>query len=340
MQPENLIVAFSTNMPAERVALFCRSVRRSLDARGTEIVIITDAPSKLAAEVAPLDVRFHLTSCDWRPETRKLEKLFKRALLHGCRMFAATPLDRRISGAAAARIRSRLAEAWCHPLTARWFSYQNVLLERPWARRVLLADVKDVILQEDCFADLDERKVSVFEQSEPYGQARWDTQWVREGFGQAAADSMSGTLPFNAGTILGGYRPLLAFLRRVTTLFGRYPFRAVDQASINYTLHREGDGPDLVRRPNISEQIATIAGDEARRRVTIRDGRIVRSADGTVIPIVHMWDRWPDLEAAVLQQFGSPEGEPIEEPPPSIFAPAGERVDVPAWSDERQPVES
>jgi hypothetical protein len=339
VQPGNLIVAFSTNMPVERVALFCRSVRSVLDSRSTEIVIITDDPARLEPPLAPLDVRFHLTSCDWRPETRKPEKLLKRALLHGCRLFAASPLDRGIAGGAAARARSRLAEAWCHPLTARGFAYQAVLLERPATSRALLTDVKDVILQEDCFAGLDEQSVSVFEQSEPYGQARWDTQWVRQGFGRSAADSMAGTLPFNAGTILGGYRAMLAFLQRVTTLFGRYPFRAVDQAAINYLFHREGDGPGLVRRPNIREQVATIAGDAARRAVTIRDDRIVRTSDGTAIPIVHMWDRWPDLEAAVLRQFGSPVDEPVEEPPPSIFAPAGDRVDAPAWSEQRQTVE-
>jgi hypothetical protein len=334
MPPENAIIAFSTNMPPERVALFCRSVRRCLDARRTEIVIITDDPAVLAPAVSGLDVRFHLTSCDWSPQTRKPEKALKRGLLHACRLFAATPLDRRLAGGAAGRIQRRLGESWCHPLTARWFSYRHALLERPETRKVLLTDVKDVILQSDCFAGVDEEHVCLFEQSQVFGEAPWDRAWVRQAWGAKALESMKETLPFNAGTILGGYRPMLSFLERVTGLLCRYPFRAVDQAAINYMLHREGDGPDIVRRPNIREQIATIAGDVARQSVMLRDGWIVRSADGSVIPLVHMWDRWQDLNEAVLERYGgsAEEEEMVEAPPESIFEkePAAGRKREPA----------
>jgi hypothetical protein len=53
----------------------------------------------------------------------------------------------------------------------------------------------------------------------------------------------------------------------------------------------------------------------------LRDGWIVRSADGSVIPLVHMWDRWQDLNEAVLARYGAaaPEEEMVEVPPESIF---------------------
>jgi hypothetical protein len=114
---------------------------------------------------------------------------------------------------------------------------------------------------------------------------------------------------------------MLSFLRRVTGLLGRYPFRSVDQAAINYMLHREGDGRELARVSNIRHEIATLAGAGIRDTVEARNGRIVRSEDGTLIPIVHMWDRYPDLNQLVLERYGASttEHEMFETPPESIF---------------------
>lgn len=339
--PSNLVVAFSTNMPPERVAVFCRSVREVCSPQSTEIVIITEEPRELLEALRPLDVRFQWTSCDYRPTTAKLEKLLKRTLLHSCRLFARTPLDRRLAGGAAARVQYRLAESWCHPQIARWFNYHSVLLERPHVRRVLLSDVKDVILQADCFAGLDERRVLAFEQTETYGQCRWDTEWLRDGWGRSALEAMRGELPLNVGTILGGYEPTLRFVRRVAELFCRYPFRSVEQAAINWMLHREGDGAELERRRNIEGQVAILAGKAARAAVEARDGMIVRVADQAPCPIVHMWDRWEDLNDLVLRRYAAPqaaEGEPmVETPPESIFDEAAVAHDIPA-SPAAQPM--
>lgn len=294
-------------MPADGVYVLCKSARETHDAGTTEIVIVTNRPSHYWQSLRGLGVSLVFTPCDWAPATRKFEKLWKRFVVHSARLLGGTRVDKRLLGGSVARFLPTLYEAWCHPMMARWNAYVRVLTERPHVERVFLTDVKDVLFQSSCFDRVDGDRFLLFEEG-PMDETGWTARWIRDGFGSAAVRAMAakGAQEVNGGTMLGTGRAALDFLGRVQNMFARYPFRTVDQAVINWLLFREGEPDYVVRVPNITGTVATLSSPHARDSVELRDGVIVRKADRGVCPVVHMWDRWPDLKSSVLARYGLP----------------------------------
>jgi hypothetical protein len=57
----------------------------------------------------------------------------------------------------------------------------------------------------------------------------------------------------------------------------------------------------LMRTPyriveNIRGHVATLANHVAHDATETRDGYVRRATDGSIIPAVHMYDRWPDTK--------------------------------------------
>lgn len=304
MKPRNAIVGFCTNMPVERVHVFCKSAREVYDAETVEVVLITDRPDLYWESLRHLDVSFSSTPCDLRPSTRKFEKAWKRFVVHGARVAGGTWLDLRLLGGSVARFMPTLWEAWCHPFVARWNAYARVLAERPNIEKVLFTDVKDVVVQSDCFAYLDGEQMQLFMEG-PLEELGWTARWIRAGFGDVAVRAMiaGGAQEVCAGTVLGTRKAAIDFLRRMQEMFARYPFRTVDQGLINWLLFREGDSNDVVRVPNLSGAVATLSSQKARDGVELRNSIIVRKGDDSPFPIVHMWDRFGELKSAILARY-------------------------------------
>jgi hypothetical protein len=83
--------------------------------------------------------------------------------------------------------------------------------------------------------------------------------------------------------------------------YRRHAFGGVEQCIFNYMLHN-----DLMRTPyrvveNIKGPVATLANNVAHDATEIRDGYVRRAIDGSIIPAVHMYDRWPDTKALYAQ---------------------------------------
>ena len=63
---------------------------------------------------------------------------------------------------------------------------------------------------------------------------------------------------------------------------------------------------DLMRTPyrvveNVSGPVATLSNQIAHDATVTSDGYIRRATDGSIIPAVHMYDRWPDTRALSAQ---------------------------------------
>lgn len=305
MKARSAIVGFCTNMPVDRARVLCKSARDVHAAEETEIVLITNQPEQYWEALHDLDVSFCASPCDLSPSTTRSEKVWKRLVVHGARLAGGTWLDRRLLGGSVARYFPTLAEAWCHPQIARWNAYVRVLVERPHVEKVLLVDTKDVIIQSNCFDYLGGEQLQLFMEG-AMEESDWTARWIRSGFGDGAVRAMTSTgiQTICVGTLLGTRRSTLGFLGRVQAMLARYPFRTVDQGVMNWLLFREGDPEHVVRVPNITGAVATLSTQEARDMVVLRDGVIVRRQDGTVCPVVHMWDRWGDLLSSVLARYG------------------------------------
>lgn len=310
MAAENLIMGFCTNMPADQVEVLCRSARATFSADEAEIVLITDDPGAYAERLEGLDVSYRLTTCDYRPDARRRERRLKHLAARGLRRASGGLIDRELWGGALSRFLPTLIESWCHPWTARWRVYDAVLRERPYVRRALMTDIKDVVVQADCFSHLEGDCVQIFQEDRSMDGDRCTAKWIAQGFGEAAVESMSGVKVVCMGTVLATREAGLRFLELIQSMFARYPCQTADQGTINWLLHKEGDPPYLIRVPNLEGAVATLPSDGvAVGKIEMRDGLIVRRSDGSVIPVVHMWDRWEKTKQPVLDRYL---GRPVE----------------------------
>jgi hypothetical protein len=103
---------------------------------------------------------------------------------------------------------------------------------------------------------------------------------------------------------------VLSIVQELRDFFANHPFGRIEQSVFNYMLQN-----DLIRTPyrifeNVSGPVATLANDIAHNATVTRDGYIRRVADGSIIPAVHMYDRWPDVKRALAVPLSSSQSLP------------------------------
>ena len=298
---KNLVLGFSTNQAEHSVKIFCSSLRRIYSPEQCDLVIITNRYEGYFADLARDGVYFMSTANTYPTGTGKIAKAAKRLILYGMRAATRSKLFSEKASEIAATY-PVLLETWHHPqCSVRWIAYERFLTLNRGYGQVFLADVRDVVFQAPLFDSEPGDRVSLFEQNEIYGNAECDTNWYRESWGEKALGKVIGKKALNIGTILGPHREVLSLVSEFCAFFEHHPFGGVDQTLFNYMLLN-----DLVRTPyrvidNISGPVATLSNDIAHDATETRDGYVRRATDGTIIPAVHMYDRWPDTKALYAQ---------------------------------------
>ncbi len=97
---------------------------------------------------------------------------------------------------------------------------------------------------------------------------------------------------------------VLRILDEFTGYMARSPFGRIEQAIFNYMLHNSLFTAKVEVAPNISGIVATLAGKDGDRSVGVSDGAIRRTRDNSTIPVVHMYDRWPELNLFCQSEYG------------------------------------
>ena len=197
-------------------------------------------------------------------------------------------------------------EGWTPlPVVARFADYARLIESRPGLRSVLLTDVRDVVFQADPFAKpLTNVEVFIEDEAHVLGRNRFHDKYLRALAGDAAADGLSDQPCLCAGTVIGPAGDIARLCRLVLTLcaipranvgggFG------IDQAAMEFAVHQGLIGATV--QPNYS-RVATIGLTLAG--VDVVDERIV-NPDGSVSPIVHQYDRHPDLMALVRHRWNA-----------------------------------
>jgi hypothetical protein len=294
---KNVVIGFSTNQEERSVRVFCSSLRSVYSPEQCDLVIITNRYEEYFADLADRGIHFMSTPSTYARTTGKFAKAINRIVLNGMRMAARIKLfDRSAPEIAAAY--PVLLETWHHPQFVRWIAYERFLTLNRAYGQVFLSDVKDVVFQAPLFDGDPGGRVSLFEQDEIYGTAYWDTKWYREAWGEVALAKVIGKKPLCIGTILGPHLEVLSMVRELRAFFESHPFGRIEQSVFNYMLQN-----DLIRTPyrvidNICGPVATLANDIAHSATVIRNGYIRRVIDGSIIPAVHIYDRWADTKAA------------------------------------------
>lgn len=185
------------------------------------------------------------------------------------------------------------------PVVRRFAAYADILAGRPGLGAVFLTDVRDVVFQASPFQTQVSR-LEVFVESETVVMVdhAFQIKHLRALLGRLLAQSLQDQRCICAGTIVGPAVDVLRLCRLILWL-GAIPRSAigggfgVDQASLAVAVRYgliDAQVEDNYRR------VATLGHRLDGTRV--ENGRIV-NADGTVSPVVHQYDRHPELMALV-----------------------------------------
>lgn len=190
------------------------------------------------------------------------------------------------------------------PVVARFADYARVLAERADVRDVLLTDVRDVVFQAPPFEPR-ATGLELFVEFERNVLAdhRFQMKHLRAGVGVDLADKLGDRRCICAGTILGPAEEV-ARACRVILMLGAIPRSAVgggfgiDQASLAAAV---GYGLIPASVQDNYGRIATVGLSLEGLRVA--DGMIV-NPDGGISPVVHQYDRHPQLVEIVRERWG------------------------------------
>ena len=300
---KNLVLGFSTNQDEHSVSIFCSSLRRIYSAEQCDLVIITNRYEEYFSELARDGVCFVSTTNTYPGTTHVVGRALKRVVLDSVRVASRVKLFVEWMPELASTYKV-LLETWRHPQNSvRWIAYERFLTLNRGYREVFLSDVRDVVFQGPLFDQDPENRVTLFEQEEVYGNPTSDTLWYRDSWGEQALAKVIGKKPVNVGTILGPLPEVLSIVSEFCAFFNNSPeSNGVDQCVFNYMLHN-----GLIRTPyriveNIKGSVATLDNGSAHGATQTRDGYVRRAVDGSIIPAVHMYDRWPDTKALYAGQ--------------------------------------
>lgn len=192
------------------------------------------------------------------------------------------------------------SDAWTpQPVVARFSAYERYIAARPGLRHVLMTDVRDVVFQSDPFGPAPVGlEVFVEYETGRLADHAFQMKHLRALAGDDLARQLKDQPCICAGTIVGPAAEVARLCRLILSL-GAIPRSAVgggfgvDQASLAMIV---GYGLIPAEVQDNYRRVATIG--MASDGIGFKDGRIV-NPDGSVSPVVHQYDRRPELVEAV-----------------------------------------
>lgn len=191
------------------------------------------------------------------------------------------------------------------PVVARFGDYARLIESRSALRNILLTDVRDVVFQASPFAQpITGLEVFVEDENHSLGQNPFHSKYLRALAGDEVTDTIADRPCLCAGTIIGPAADVARLCRLILTL-GAIPRSSVgggfgiDQASLELAVH-QGLVAACVR-PNYS-RVATLG--QCIDGVGVDEDRIT-NPDGSISPVVHQYDRHPELMGLVRARWSA-----------------------------------
>ena len=294
---KNLVLGFGTNQSAADCRVFVNSLRQVYSPAECDGVLIVDRPPAGVDTSGPNAITFVTTENSY-PHRSTVERKAKSLFIRTASVVAAAG-PAAIAKPAKGALHHAM-ERWHHPHFARWLAYRRFLEAHPEHDQVLLTDVRDVMFQRAFFAERTDA-VQLFEQDTTYGTGNCDSDWYRQAWGDAALARAAGKPALCIGTILGPRAEVLKLVTDFIDYFAAAPFRGVEQAVFNRMMIEGEPRFRYAINANVEGLVATLANPASAAAMTVVDGRLTRS-DGSIVPIVHMYDRF-DHTDAVAQAF-------------------------------------
>jgi len=173
--------------------------------------------------------------------------------------------------------------------------------------KVFITDLRDVVFQDDLFPLLQKDEVQFFLENQEIGCANDVNRiWLDAIYARKKSEFLDGLVTSCAGTTLGSASAIKFYLdKMVGEIIGAdgYLHYGEDQAMHNMILRRES--ADFARNPvpNAEGAVLTVLSIPPQDYQLGPDD-LVRDKSGRVIPVLHTYDRFPELLAAQHRRLG------------------------------------
>lgn len=210
------------------------------------------------------------------------------------------------------RLRRKVAARTLHAYWSRHFEYLEYLVARDF-RNVMLSDTRDVLFQtnpSDLMAGATGLSVSVETTAYTIGEEYWNSRWVKTAYGSKGLAAVADRPVTCAGVTFADAHTMREYLQKMTrAVLGFNPWaleHAPDQPVHNYMVWT-GQFGHINPMHSLESPVATLNATDAEG-LAVDDG-LLHNTDGSVVGIVHQYDRPPGL-AVRLQAYTSAVSEP------------------------------
>ena len=240
--------------------------------------------------------RPHRMLCVWSP--------LRSALWVGLKAIGRLPLHDELR----LRLQGTVAKLLYTPMEARFLRYQRYLATRRYAG-VLLTDVRDVVFQLDPFEELPSNGLAVSIETERYTLASepLNARWIRRVYGDDLLRQIGTNQVSCVGVTYGDGDSIAHYLKLFNgELLKLSPATAgvggADTAIHNMLVWTGRLGAIHRLQPLVSP-VATLNGI-AEEEISLCSGRLL-NLDGTIVSVLHQYDRIPRVRAAVLDSLST-----------------------------------
>jgi hypothetical protein len=182
---------------------------------------------------------------------------------------------------------------------SRFCYYYDYLLEnKDKYKFILITDVRDVVFQADPFAEIKKDELlNFYEQDDTIEENFYTGYWVKNGFGKKAFSAIKDKKSICSGTTIGAVGRIIDYLEKMIAVQamitgGLTGLGGFDQGVHNYLIYNNYfPGSNVVL--NTAGEVVTL---ENLSCVGFNEEQELVNKDKEVIPVVHCYDRFPDLK--------------------------------------------
>lgn len=310
--PNSLIMGVAAHYTGDMLMPFLKSLRQT-SYQGRVCLFVGQMTDEFIAQirryaedVIVLDgeygqqiARYNLNRCvnllGWMRRTRRIRRMYP-GCFQAVSKIAAAPRRKALQNDLEQRL-----EGYQSLRYAEYLKYiQNCASDADY---ILLSDVRDVIFQDDPFKHKFTFELETFQEAEhlcinaePFNQ-----RWIANLYGQDMLRAIGEQTISCSGTTMGTRNGILRYLQAMTAELARHtrPLGSHDQGVHNYLLYNNGLDPVEIYANGVGP-VLTLGGEKELRRDS--QGRLLNT-DGCVAPVVHQYDRHPNLARELLRRF-------------------------------------
>ena len=173
---------------------------------------------------------------------------------------------------------------------------------------VLLTDVRDVFFQDNPFRDPLPGRITAFLESPNmvFGSEPANDGWIWNQYGNEMIGRLRGHRISCCGTVVGTQEGISHYLRAyVSEIIHLKSVAHGADTSVHNVLVRDVLADQITIAENFQSIVGTINSSFTSNLVVGTDGLVV-GPNGKLVPVLHQYDRLPDLMARLLRQLENP----------------------------------